>query len=400
MNKITDYITRAHSIILEQLKKVYGGPVRPSAPIANFTYEAGELNAVYTDASTGDTATAWSWDFGVGATPATATTQGPHEVTYSSGGNKLVSLTVSNDGGSSSHQETVTIETGVIDVEQVYDSVYSVQSLLLFDGELFGSDYDGRLLRYNGTASDWDIVAAPSAHGTNISKIVEFSGAIWGVTGYGEWVRWNGTNAWDAMAWPGWAHGCGVMCVHDGVLYAGSGAIGTAGDRHTIYKWNGTSVVAVTTELMGDSLVGLVSLSGELYAIGASGAIWSINTITGEETIVVSTYGGNPTSQVIIDNRVYVINGQTGELCSFAHGETVWTVEADLGVLGSGDYYCLNHDGTRFVYTRKTGVYIYETVAVLRCNPMGTTETANTAIIWGDYLYFSTWGTDLLRGLL
>ncbi len=48
----------------------------------------------YTDNSDG-TISSYTWDFGTGATPQTASTVGPHEVTYSSAGLKTVSLTVS-----------------------------------------------------------------------------------------------------------------------------------------------------------------------------------------------------------------------------------------------------------------------------------------------------------------
>jgi PKD repeat protein len=48
---------------------------------------------VFTDASTCN-ATSWSWNFGSGATPSTASIQGPISVTYSSTGAKNVSLTV------------------------------------------------------------------------------------------------------------------------------------------------------------------------------------------------------------------------------------------------------------------------------------------------------------------
>jgi C1A family cysteine protease len=44
-------------------------------------------------------ATAYVWDFGKDASPATATTKGPHKVTYSSEGTKTVSLVVSGTGG-------------------------------------------------------------------------------------------------------------------------------------------------------------------------------------------------------------------------------------------------------------------------------------------------------------
>lgn len=46
----------------------------------------------FTDMSSG--ATSWEWEFGEGASPATASTQGPHTVTYNSNGPKSVSLTV------------------------------------------------------------------------------------------------------------------------------------------------------------------------------------------------------------------------------------------------------------------------------------------------------------------
>jgi len=42
-------------------------------------------------------ATSWAWDFGEGANPATANTQGPHNVGYESAGGKTVSLTINGD---------------------------------------------------------------------------------------------------------------------------------------------------------------------------------------------------------------------------------------------------------------------------------------------------------------
>jgi YD repeat-containing protein len=49
-------------------------------------------SVTFTDLSSG--ASSWSWNFGEGAEPATATTQGPHEVTYSTSGAKTVELTI------------------------------------------------------------------------------------------------------------------------------------------------------------------------------------------------------------------------------------------------------------------------------------------------------------------
>lgn len=50
----------------------------------------------FTDQSTGNI-TSWAWDFGDGANPATAATQGPHAVIYGTPGFKTVSLTVNGD---------------------------------------------------------------------------------------------------------------------------------------------------------------------------------------------------------------------------------------------------------------------------------------------------------------
>ncbi|MCD4736248.1 MAG: PKD domain-containing protein, partial [Bacteroidales bacterium] len=59
---------------------------------ANVTNICQGESVTFTDISTG--ATSWSWDFGDGASPASATTQGPHTVTYNTNGPKTVSLTI------------------------------------------------------------------------------------------------------------------------------------------------------------------------------------------------------------------------------------------------------------------------------------------------------------------
>lgn len=68
--------------------------------VANFKAEPTAINigesTTFTDLSNG-TVTSWAWNFGSGATPATATTAGPHSVTYTSAGNKTVTLTINGD---------------------------------------------------------------------------------------------------------------------------------------------------------------------------------------------------------------------------------------------------------------------------------------------------------------
>lgn len=66
-------------------------------PVANFyadnTFAYLGQTVNFTDISIG-TITSWDWDFGTGATPLTANTQGPHAITYNSAGYKDISLTV------------------------------------------------------------------------------------------------------------------------------------------------------------------------------------------------------------------------------------------------------------------------------------------------------------------
>jgi PKD repeat protein len=62
-------------------------------------------SVLFTNTSTGTTvSTTYSWNFGLGATPATATTIGPHTVTYTTTGPKTVSLTVT-DGASNTETQ-------------------------------------------------------------------------------------------------------------------------------------------------------------------------------------------------------------------------------------------------------------------------------------------------------
>ncbi len=73
-----------------------------TSPVSNFIANklsvCGADTVTFTDATTG-IVTTWAWNFGSGASPATASTQGPHEVTYSTNGQKTVSLAVTGPDG-------------------------------------------------------------------------------------------------------------------------------------------------------------------------------------------------------------------------------------------------------------------------------------------------------------
>lgn len=64
---------------------------------ANNTNPCTGSQITFTDNSVG--ATSWNWNFGTGATPPTATGAGPHNVTYSSTGQKTVTLSINGPNG-------------------------------------------------------------------------------------------------------------------------------------------------------------------------------------------------------------------------------------------------------------------------------------------------------------
>jgi PKD repeat protein len=84
-------------------------PIATPPPTANFTASNTTIcqgqSVTFTDNSSSDV-TAWSWNFGAGAIPATANTKGPHTVTYSTSGLKTVSLTVTGPGGTATETKT------------------------------------------------------------------------------------------------------------------------------------------------------------------------------------------------------------------------------------------------------------------------------------------------------
>lgn len=64
----------------------------------------------FTDNSTGNVSS-YQWNFGPGANPPTASTQGPHSVIYQTAGTKNVQLTIDNGMGSDVHTLNITIDS-------------------------------------------------------------------------------------------------------------------------------------------------------------------------------------------------------------------------------------------------------------------------------------------------
>jgi PKD repeat protein len=108
----------------------------------------------FTNQSTGTTgSTTYSWDFGTGASPATATGEGPHTVTYSGSGLRTVSLEI-NDGTTlmETKSDYITVNTipSITDVSTVNPTGCD-----LADGEIVITATGSGTLVYSIDGIDW-----------------------------------------------------------------------------------------------------------------------------------------------------------------------------------------------------------------------------------------------------
>lgn len=83
-------------------------------PTANFTTNATVcqgVNNAFTYSGNASSGATFNWNFGAGATPANASTIGPHSVSYSSAGSKIVTLQVIQNGCTSTvFSQTITVD--------------------------------------------------------------------------------------------------------------------------------------------------------------------------------------------------------------------------------------------------------------------------------------------------
>jgi PKD repeat protein len=81
-----------------------------TAPQADFTFQSSGLNVAFLDASTGNPKS-WTWDFGDNTSDASNSKQNPQH-SYKAAGTYSVTLTASNDAGSTSKTKLVTVSQG------------------------------------------------------------------------------------------------------------------------------------------------------------------------------------------------------------------------------------------------------------------------------------------------
>lgn len=114
---------------------------------AKFTTE-NNIDRVYvgeelliTDKSAGSTApNSWAWDFGAGSSLSSSLTKGPHNISWSSPGEKTITLTVGNGTDQEVYTTTVLVEmapTGCVIGDEIDASTMSVVDLAFTEGNAF-----------------------------------------------------------------------------------------------------------------------------------------------------------------------------------------------------------------------------------------------------------------------
>lgn len=125
--------------------------------VADFTANVIEIcqgeTVTFSSLSVG--ATSWNWNFGSGASPATANTQGPHVVSYTTSGLKTVSLTI-NGSLTETKQNMITVNT-------------SPSAEFTFDGNNYTVNFNNSSL--NADSYLWDFGDGESSIQNNPSHV-------------------------------------------------------------------------------------------------------------------------------------------------------------------------------------------------------------------------------------
>lgn len=172
--------------------------------------------------------------------------------------------------------------TNLIKRASYYNANESVQSLLEYNGKIYGSTYpNGLLLEFNNATSAWSLAAniysTPYEEENWVKKIVVYNNEIYGIGhATGTLLKWNGTNAWIKVASKFNNELITSVIVHNGYIYAGTGPnqfdYNTVGKGYLL-RWDGTSAWEIASDSTGveNELSSLIYFNGKLYTgTGAS----------------------------------------------------------------------------------------------------------------------------------
>lgn len=115
--------------------QIYDGAVTPPMPGFTSNLQDSCIAQTFSFEYTHGNVTQVTWDFGNGATPASATGAGPHQVSYTNSGSKLVRMTAMNQGGQTQSQVVfVTYQKAIANFSYAFQTPWTVQFADLSSG--------------------------------------------------------------------------------------------------------------------------------------------------------------------------------------------------------------------------------------------------------------------------
>jgi len=235
---------------------------------ANFSVSSAtvctDAAVTFTDLSTGVTPnTVYAWSFGTGASPATATTKGPHQVTYTTTGPKTVKLVITL--GTLQEEHTMEINVGAKPVSPA--SMTGPEVLCPGESGTYSITTVANATKYNWT---YPVGATVSQNNNQLTVTLGNSGGAISVTpentcGTGTAVSKTVTRGTQpsTSAINGLASG---YC-KDKITYSVTGGQGstyqwTIPQAHTVVSGNGTSTVVIELgSVVGESTISVVETS-------------------------------------------------------------------------------------------------------------------------------------------
>jgi len=286
-----------------------------------------------------------------------------------------------------------------IEVAPTLGDETEILSLVILDGEIYGSTYPtGKLYKWNGVNA-WTEVAPTLGDETEILSLVVLSGEIYGSTyNNGKLYKWNGLNAWIEVA-PMLSEEIGVtdLIILDGEIY------GSTYPSGKLYKWNGVNAWTEVAPTLGDEteILSLVVLSGEIYGSTYTGKLYKWNGVNAW-TEVAPTLGDETEilSLVVLSGEIYG-STYTGKLYKW-NGSSSWT-EIDIYLEGeiyishlivfNGEIYGVSYPSGRLYKNnifnnifQWNGVYYNTSSSVLKWNnQMFLSQSSN--VKWNEVCY-------------
>jgi PKD repeat protein len=246
-------------------------------------------SVTFTDASTG--ATSWSWNFGSGASPATATGVGPHNVSYSTGGSKTVSLAINGGESIESKADYITVNTAPTQPETISGETTvcsgssNIYSIIAVAG---ATSYTWTLPSgWSGSSTSTSINATAGTSGGNVTVTANNS------CGNSSSASLS-VNVTNSPTQPGTISGETTVCLGSSNIYSITAVAGATSYTWTLPSgWSGSSTSTSINATAGTS-GGNVTVTANNSCGNSSSASLSVNvtnsptqpgTISGETTV-------------------------------------------------------------------------------------------------------------------